>query len=212
MTTTTRTTALTIIADSSMRIGSLALVLLVVIAGVAISLNDRAEQTSPSPQDGARQSSPGPIVNAGGATFPVENPTFETLIDRQYKAVFELRAPASIPDLRNQTLNTMARYLNMHARAGVLRENLRVAGVVHGGAALELLADEHYQAAHGVDNPNKELIAEIIAGGGQVILCGQTAGARGISADQLLPGVQLALSAMTAMTVLQQDGYEVILW
>ena len=58
----------------------------------------------------------------------------------------------------------------------------------------------------------KTALKEIIAGGGQVILCGQTAGARGISADQLLPGVQLALSAMTAMTLLQQNGYEVILW
>jgi len=158
------------------------------------------------------QSSTGPIVNAGGPTFPVASPTFDTPMDRQYKAIFELREPAGSPDQQNRSLNTMARYLNMHTRAGVPRENVRVAGVVHGGASLELLTDEHYRARHGVENPNKELIAEIIAGGGQVILCGQTAGSRDISADQLLPGVQLALSAMTAMTVLQQDGYQVILW
>ena len=158
------------------------------------------------------QSSTGPIVNAGGPTFPVANPTFETPMDRQYKAIFELRAPAGKPDQQNRSLNTMARYLNMHARAGVPRENVRVAGVVHGAASLELLTDEHYRTRHGVDNPNKELIAEIIAGGGQIILCGQTAGSRDISAHQLLPGVQLALSAMTAMTVLQQDGYQAILW
>ena len=64
----------------------------------------------------------------------------------------------------------------------------------------------------GVENPNKELIREIIASGGQVILCGQTAGARNISKDQLLPGVQLSLSAMTALTALQQQGYQIILW
>jgi intracellular sulfur oxidation DsrE/DsrF family protein len=195
MITTIHTTVITIITDSAMRTSSLTLVMLAVFAGAA-----------------AGQASTGPIVNAGGPTFPVANPTFETPMDRQFKAVFELRAPAGSPDRMNQNLGTMARYLNMHARAGVPRENVRVAGVVHGGAAIELLQDEHYRSEHGVDNPNKELIAEIIAGGGQVILCGQTAGARGITADQLLPGVQLALSAMTAMTVLQQDGYQVILW
>jgi intracellular sulfur oxidation DsrE/DsrF family protein len=195
MITTTHTTVITITTDRAMRTSSLSFVMLTVFASAA-----------------AGQATTGPIVNAGGPTYSVANPTFETPMDRLYKAVFELRAPAGSPDRTNQNLNTMARYLNMHARAGVPREHVRVAGVVHGGASLELLKDEYYQAAHGVDNPNKDLIAEIIAGGGQVILCGQTAGSRGIDAGQLLPGVQLALSAMTAMTVLQQDGYQVILW
>lgn len=165
-----------------------------------------------SPVFGQQRPTTGPIVNAGGPTFAVENPTFDTPMDMQFKAVFELRDAASAPERQNQNLGTMARYLNMHARAGVPRENIRVAGVVHGGAALALLKDEHYSEEHGVENPNKALIAEIVAAGGQVILCGQTAGARGITADQLLPGVQLALSAMTALTVLQSEGYQVILW
>ena len=58
--------------------------------------------------------------------------------------------------MQNQQIGTMARYLNMHARAGVPRENVRVAGVVHGGAAFALLQDEHYREANGVDNPNKD--------------------------------------------------------
>lgn len=180
-----------------MRNTALSLVMLGLFAGSAL---------------GQQRPTTGPIVSAGGPTFAVESPTFETPTDMQFKAVFELRDAAGSPERQNQNLGTMARYLNMHARAGVPRENIRVAGVVHGGAAWALLKDEHYSAEHGVPNPNKELIAEIVAAGGQVILCGQTAGARGISADQLLPGVQLALSAMTALTVLQSEGYRVILW
>ncbi|MGB1655786.1 MAG: DsrE family protein [Longimicrobiales bacterium] len=202
-----------------MRTRSLTLVLLAVFAATSWSCSPESTSESAStsaasaPQAASgNQASTGPVVNAGGPTYPVPNPTFETPMDRQFKAVFELRAPAGSPDRPNQNLNTMARYLNMHVRAGVPHENVRVAGVVHGGAALELLQDEHYRAAHGVDNPNKVVIAEVLAGGGQLILCGQTAGRLGISADQLLPGVQLGLSAMTAMTVLQQDGYQVILW
>ena len=63
-----------------------------------------------------------------------------------------------------------------------------------------------------MDNPNRTMVEEIIAAGGQVILCGQSAAARGIDREDLLPGVQVAMSAMTALTVLQQDGYELILW
>ncbi len=163
---------------------------------------------------GAAQQRPetGPIVTSGGPTFLVEDPDFPIPTDRELKAAFELVDGPSSPEHIQQQLGTMARYLNMHVRHGMPRENVRVAGVVHGGASWALLRDEHYRAEFGVDNPNKALIEEIVASGGQVILCGQTAGSRGITKDQLLPGVQMALSAMTALTVLQQDGYQIILW
>ncbi|MEE2877945.1 MAG: DsrE family protein, partial [Pseudomonadota bacterium] len=38
-------------------------------------------------------------------------------------------------------------------------------------------------------------------------LCGQTAAAREIEKDDLIPGVQIALSAMTAHAVLANQGY-----
>ena len=180
-----------------MRSTSLALVLLAAAAGPVL---------------GQQRATPGPVVQSGGPVYEVPDADFPTPMNTQMKAVFELRAAPEDPERTNQNIGTMARYLNMHARAGVPRENVRVAGVVHGGAALALLKDEHYREANGVDNPNKELIAEILASGGQLVLCGQTAGARGITKDQLLPGVQLALSAMTALTVFQQQGYEIILW
>lgn len=41
----------------------------------------------------------------------------------------------------------------------------------------------------------------------RVILCGQSAAASGIERVDLLPGVEMALSAMTAHALLQQDGY-----
>lgn len=161
---------------------------------------------------GQQRPQTGPVVNSGGPVYEVTDLDFPTPMDVQLKAVFEMRDPPADPSSTNQQLGTMARYLNMHARAGVPRENLRVAAVVHGGASHALLKDDFYREREGVENPNKELIREIIAAGGQVILCGQTAGARNISKDELLPGVQMALSAMTALTSLQQQGYQLILW
>jgi intracellular sulfur oxidation DsrE/DsrF family protein len=159
-----------------------------------------------------QRSAAGPVVTSAGAVFEVDNPDFATPMDRELKAVFELRDEPRRRSGMQPQLGSMSRYLNMHARAGVQPENLLVAGVVHAGAAFSMVSDERYREEHGVDNPNKEIIAEILAAGGQLVLCGQSAASRGIAREDLLPGVQLGLSAMTALTVLQQEGYQIITW
>ena len=155
---------------------------------------------------------PGPIIHSAGAVFSVPSTDFETALDQEYKVAFEIASAASSPDRLNTSLNTVARYLNMHAQAGVPEDNIHAAIVVHGTAGWEMLDDDAYRERHGVDNPNAELIRELVASGTQVILCGQTVAGRGIPTDRLADGVQLALSAMTAFLVLQEDGYRVNPW
>ena len=154
----------------------------------------------------------GPIIHSAGAVFEVEAPDFVTPTDIDYKVAFELAGASSQPDRLNGSLNTVARYLNMHAQAGVPRERIRAAVVVHGTAGWEMLDDDAYRERFGVDNPNRALIRELADVGVDVILCGQTAAGRGIPTDALVPGVQVALSAMTAFVVLQEDGYRVNPW
>ncbi|MDH3271001.1 MAG: DsrE family protein [Gemmatimonadota bacterium] len=153
----------------------------------------------------------GPIVESAGAVFAVD-PDLVTPTDRDYKVAFEIAAPASTPERMNASINTVARFLNMHAQAGVPAERLSAAIVAHGAASFELLNDEAYRARFGVDNPNSKLIAELIAADQPVILCGQSAASRGVPTDQLIPGVQVALSAMTAFLLLQDEGYRVNPW
>lgn len=98
----------------------------------------------------------------------------------------------------------------MHGQAGVPAERLSGAIVVHGAASFELLDDEAYQARFGVDNPNGELLRELIATGQPV--CGQSAASRGVPTDPLIPGVKVALSAMTAFLMLQDEGYRINPW
>ena len=155
---------------------------------------------------------PGPVIRSAGAVFAVPTPTFATRTDLDYKVAFEIATAPSQPDRQNTALNTVARYLNMHAQAGVPRQRIHAAVVVHGPAGWELLDDEAYRARHGTNNPNAELVRELIGAGTRVILCGQTAAARGIPTDRLIEGVDLALSAMTAFVVLQEEGYRVNPW
>jgi len=153
----------------------------------------------------------GPVIESAGAVFSV-SPDFMTPVDRDYKVAFEVATPSPNPERMNQSFNTVARFLNMHAQAGVPEARLSGAIVTHGAASFELLDDEAYREKFGVDNPNSALIRELIAAGQPVILCGQSAASRNVPIDGLIPGVQVALSAMTAFLVLQDEGYRVNPW
>lgn len=109
----------------------------------------------------------------------------------------------------NSTLFGASRLINMHARAGLPVEATTVAVVVHGKATLDLLNAEAYAARFdGAENPNAGLIAALTDHGVRIILCGQSAAAQGVDeTSDLLPGVEVALSAMTAHALLQADGY-----
>ena len=118
--------------------------------------------------------------------------------DTVMKVAFDVSAAAE-PGKLNRTLETAARFLNMHEAAGIPAENISLAVVVHGPAAADLLK--------GKGNANAPLIAALLKHRVRIILCGQTAAYRDITKADLLPGVELSLSAMTAHAQLQHDGY-----
>lgn len=166
------------------------------------------------PSVGAAQTGPstGPVIESAGAVFGIPEPEFATPLDGQYKLAFEMARASDSPDEVNVVLNTVARYLNMHGQAGLPADQIDAAVVVHGTAGWEMLDDEAYRERHGVDNPNTTLIRELVDAGVQVILCGQTAAARGIPREGVMEEVSVALSAMTAFLVLQDQGFKVNPW
>ena len=164
-----------------------------------------------APVDAQQETRAGPVIASSGAVFSVD-PDLPTPTDREYKLAFDVSAPAQAPDRLNSSFNTAARFLNMHAQAGVPSDALSAAIVAHGGASFELLDDEAYRARFGVANPNGDLLRELIAKGHRVVLCGQSAAARGVPTHELIPGVEVALSAMTAFLLLQNQGYRVNPW
>ncbi|MEE9347759.1 MAG: DsrE family protein, partial [Robiginitomaculum sp.] len=83
-----------------------------------------------------------------------------------------------------------------------------VALVVHGGAAHDLTIASHYAGKYdGAENVNASVIKALSGAGVEIYLCGQTAAYHDIENNELLPGVQMSLSAMTAHALLQQQGY-----
>nr|WP_321440104.1 DsrE family protein [uncultured Hyphomonas sp.] len=143
---------------------------------------------------------PGTVVPDYGKVAMIEGA--ELPADTVMKVAFDI-GKAGPADAISRSLETPARFLNMHAAAGVDPENLHVALIVHGAASADLLTDE----ARGAPNPNAGLIAELLAAGATIELCGQTAAMRDITQADLLPGVTIGLSAMSTHALLQQEGY-----
>lgn len=119
-----------------------------------------------------------------------------------FKVAFDVRDAAG-DGKPNRTLETAARFINMHMRAGVKAENIRLAVVVHGPAHRDLLRTD----ARNGPNPSAPLIAQLIARGVKIHLCGQTAVFYDVRIADLLPGVAMSLSAMSSHALLQQQGY-----
>jgi intracellular sulfur oxidation DsrE/DsrF family protein len=153
----------------------------------------------------------GPVINSTGFSIKVENPTFAIPAGHVFKAVWEINQGDTVSV--NQQLTTIARFLNVHARHDIPTARVQTAAVVHGAGWIALLSDSAYAARYGgKSNPSKALVQELLANGTQLVLCGQTAGARGIKQEELLPGVQLAISAMTALNVFQTQGFQFNPW
>jgi intracellular sulfur oxidation DsrE/DsrF family protein len=154
--------------------------------------------------------STGPIVPSFGPVFTVEA-DFVSPPNIDYKVAFEV-AQGSTPARLNTTLTSVARFLNMHGQAGIPRAQIGAAAVVHGSAVMDVLNAEAYRGRTQAENPNAALIRELLDAGVEIVVCGQSIASRGIAPRELMEGVTLSLSAMTAFVVLQDRGYRVNPW
>lgn len=153
-----------------------------------------------SAQDLPPAFSTGPVIEAYGPVADVEGAA-PISPDTVFRVAFDTSTPGADGQL-NRTLVSAARFINMHARAGVDPDNLHVAIVLHGRAVNDVA-----RAENGEDNLNSELINALQDHNVEIYVCGQSAAYYEVSAGDLLPGVNMSLSAMTAHAQLQQRGY-----
>lgn len=145
-----------------------------------------------------------------GKVWSIENPTYKTESGKELKAVFDVMTSPDSHEKVNPAIETVARFLNMHARAGVAPKHLTAALIIHNKASKDLMTHEAYNNKYNAENPNLRLLDQLMKVGVEVIFCGQSSLSREIPKEQLIPGVQISLSAMTALIQLQDEGYRLI--
>ena len=156
------------------------------------------------------QPEPGMVISEFGPSYNIENPDYKTSLTQEFKVVFDITEISEDPSEINKYIETAARFLNIHARAGKPLNTMEVFVVIHGGAAQTLLKNESYQEVYKTDNPNIALFEALSDNGVQIILCGQTAMARNITEERRISQAQISLSAMTALIQLQNEGFRLI--
>ena len=130
---------------------------------------------------------PGPLIPDYGPIAPVEY-SMPIPEGTQFRVAFDTATGADDDEL-NSTLTSAARFLNMHVAAGVPVGDIRLAVTTAGAGA------------------NTDLVAALLAHEVRVIVCGQSAAWYSVTPEDLLPGVEMALSAMTAHALLHEQGY-----
>ncbi len=152
----------------------------------------------------------GPIISEYGKVWSIENPDYPTITQNEFKAVFDVMSSPDSHQQINPALETVARYLNMHAQAGVPADKIHAVAVVHNKASKDMMTDVAYTRRYGFPNPNLKLVQALTDSGVEVIFCGQSSKSRDIPKSDLIPGVKISLSAMTALIQWQEDGYNLI--
>jgi len=160
----------------------------------------------------AAETATGPVIENYGPVYAVPKGSFNLDPKRQYKILMDVGKGPDDPTVINQNIESAARFLNMQARNGIKPENLKLAMVLHGSGIHSALNDESYSNRFVVPNSNKELIVALVKAGVDIYVCGQSAAYNGYTAEDFLPGIKMAVSAMTVHVRLQQDGYQPILF
>lgn len=150
--------------------------------------------------------STGPVFDDVGPVFDVEADYLPPITP--YKVVFDVWVGPDDTGATNPRLETLARFMNMNARAGVAVEDMRLAVVLHGSAGRAVLDDDAYAERFGGPNPDRPLLEALAGKGVRMLVCGQSAAYRGYRKDEMLAPIRVAVSAYTAILGLQQEGYQ----
>lgn len=147
----------------------------------------------------------GPLIQGYGKHAKVEQDA-NISENMRFKVAFDVVETSGKTKL-NRKFDSLARFLNMHVANGIKAKNIELALVVHGTAGADLLNEKAYNDKFESSNPNLELLQRLMKNNVQVFLCGQSAAFHNIKNADLIDGVQMSLSAMTAHALLQQQGY-----
>jgi intracellular sulfur oxidation DsrE/DsrF family protein len=151
----------------------------------------------------------GPLIEGFGRHVDLPNADFVMRTDDNiYKVAFEIFQPLNAPERPHMRLEAAARFMNMHAHAGISKENLQVKLVLHGGGTRAAMTNEAYQERYEMDNPSLPLLEALSDAGVEIFLCEQSRVLNGLDANEVSAPVKSALSAMTAVVTLQADGYQ----
>jgi intracellular sulfur oxidation DsrE/DsrF family protein len=154
--------------------------------------------------------SSGPAIERYGLMHPLPKAAYQPDPKATYRVIFAMTAASKAPEEVNPAVERVARAVNLYVSAGVPLDHLKFVAIAYGAATAVALDDAHYKAAYGIANPNLPVIARLRKAGVDVAVCGQSVLEHKYQYEWIDPSVTLALSAITTITSLEQQGYSLM--
>lgn len=151
-----------------------------------------------------------PVIKSYGTVFQLPAADHKPDPSIKYKIIVELNENGSKPDSLNEYIEALATLVNLHAAEGVPKENIQMVVVLRKMATYAVLGNEMYKEKFKCDNPNLQILKELMDAGVEFYVCGQTMQKRSIDTNKLVAGTKVASSGLTAITTYQLKGYTMI--
>ena len=180
-------------------------VTLLALVNLLLTNETLAESTVKTPIKGPVFKDYGPVHKITDLAVPLKK-------NFKYKVLFDISKTSETENQLNRNMESVARFINMHVMHGTKLENIDIAVVLHGRATRDGLNNKAYESKYSVSNPTLDLIQQLSSKGVKFYQCGQSAYFQQVYAKDLTKDVKIALSALTMLTELQAEGYQLIPW
>ena len=141
----------------------------------------------------------GPVFDDFGAVFTIDDADLLLDTDKTYKVIFDVYTDADKTENMNPLINTVARFMNMHAQNGLPEDQMDIVVVLHGAALKNALTEKVFKKKYKEKHPNAALIEALVDKSVKIYVCGQSMKSRGYEAKDISENVKISLSALTAL-------------
>jgi intracellular sulfur oxidation DsrE/DsrF family protein len=124
-----------------------------------------------------------------------------------YRALFDVTKPGRSFVRLNPGLSHIARAVNSFVAAGVPLSHLRFDVIIHGPATPIALGAHTFEQIFHHPNPNLRIIRELRRAGVRIYVCGNALGDMHYTPAEVNPEIKVALSALTTLVLVQNEGY-----
>ena len=152
----------------------------------------------------------GPVFDRFGGVYAIDEADLLLDAEKNYKVIFDIYTDEKKASVMNPLINTIARFMNMHAQNGLPEDQMDVVVVLHGTATRNALNKKAFKKEFKAKHPNAELITELVQKNVKVYVCGQSMKSKGYESKDISADVKISLSALTALVKYQYEGYQLI--
>lgn len=151
-----------------------------------------------------------PVIPGYGGVHPRPHLPERPVPSEDYRVIVDVvssYAPGETPKAPLESLQRLARIVNLLGYTGVPAKHRHIVAVLDRATLVAALNDDAFRKHYGVANPNLPLLHALKQAGVKVMVCSQAMAGRKLPDSAISPDVEISLSALTDLLIYGHDGY-----